>query len=351
MVIASWTDNEIEFQHIEMIDLASDEPRSLADDIRNIRTAALVSALGCCFCSAAAILSWMMYGRQKQGCYLVHAIVMLVCLLVIGMAVWWSLASVYRVRVGRLPNSRATLALFWLTVIGGGYCSVMCFGVYFTRRHHSDYLVGLSTKPELFSREFGEAREASDVWSTSWKVIAATSMLTVLSAGAFFFMSYVSFTLIVNKYRAIRYGLYLTLASVIVSSWQSIYWYEVARDYDVLVDSKDIIELAKVSLYIAAFAIVIACLTSAVNKLRAHTGYLLFGLLAVWLIVITAPVAALLWRHLRHLQQTERNDGARQTCLTTMHSIHEDDLKDFCSYGGKYLTGKQVCRKEFLVNR
>ena len=112
MVIASWTDKEIEFQHIEMIDLATDEPRSLADDIRNIRTAALVSTLACCFCLAAAILSWMMYGRQKQGCYLVHATVMLVCLLLIGMAVWWSLASVYRVRVGRLPNSRATLALF-----------------------------------------------------------------------------------------------------------------------------------------------------------------------------------------------------------------------------------------------
>jgi hypothetical protein len=351
MGLDSVSGRDLEYQELERHDLLTGEPRYVEDEIRNSNLSIAFGALAAVSTLVAMILGWVLYFRDRNYSFLWHPIWLIGAFLFSLACIAWAFGAGSAIKTGRQPNSLFTLIIFLGSLLLMGYMVVTALWYVFYRVIHYDFLVGLRTDINLWNHRMVSGSSFQDGWTGSRRLIWWTVFFTLLAGAAFAFLAYASRSIVWNRYQMTRFGLYWALAWIVLSSWLVLYWTRQANGYKDFFGSSTVDNVVLFLRILAIILLVYAFVNTVVNLLKMRLGYFLMGLLGIALLVLLTCASALVWREVRERQRTEQTNADMSNCATTLNSIHENDVSDWCPAGGKYLAAGQTCGKEFLVQR
>jgi hypothetical protein len=341
----------LEYQDLERHDLLTGEPRYIEDEVRNTTIAIVLGIAGLIFCIVASILAWILFYRDRNYSFLWHPIWLIVIILFTLAAIAWAFSARSAIKTGRQPNSLFTLIIFLLGLIATGYLMITALWYIFYRVIHYDYLVGIRTDINLWNHRMPSGSTFEEGWMNSKRMIWWTVFFTLAAATCYAFIAFAARSAVWNRYQLTRFGLYGSLAWIVLASWLVLYWGRYSSGYKTLMVNDDVDNQVTMIRILAIVALVFAMVNLVANIFKSRLGYFICGILMAVLFVLLICTNALLWREIRTQQQREQRLGSDSSCVLTMSSMHENDVKSYCPFGSKYLEQGQTCGKEFLVQR
>ena len=352
MGLESNLSRDVDFQELERQDLLTGEPRYTEDEVRNTTISTILAGLATLLMLIVFIMSYVLYARHRTGSLLAFAIITTILFLVAIICLVWSMGAGGAVKQGRQADSLFSLIVFILAITAMGYLLVMCMWLAFYLPVHHDYIVGVFATPGRSNERFRDSWDFETAWRVGRRMLYWIITLSLVAAFCFGIIAYTATSVVWNRYQMIRYALYYALAWMTLAAWLTIYWCQESFERQNFLDNAEADTAVKGLKILAIVALVIAFLNMIVNVIKSKLGYFVFGIICIGLLIILVCVDAPLWRHVRREQIQEVNNGADRSCTTTMYSIHENDLNDYCGFnGGKYLPAGQTCSKEFIVSR
>jgi len=350
MGLDSVSGRDVEFQDLERHDLLTGEPRYIEDEVRNTSFAKIFGILAFITLLVAMILTWILYFRDRNSTFLWHGIWLIGLMVFAIICIAWAFMATPAVRAGRQPMPILSTIVYLGSLLALGYLVVEALWLVFYKPLHYDYLVGLRTDTGIWNNRMVSGSSFEDGWVSSRRMIWWTIFMGLIAAICFAYLIYASRSVVWNRYQLTRWGLYWALAWIVLAAWLVLYWTRKTDGYRELLNSSAATNTMLILRAIAIIALVFAVINAIVNLLKIRIGYFIMGMVAAALILATAATTGLLWREIRNKQYSEQQIYGMSNCQSTLASIHENDLGDFCS-GGKYLAAGQTCGKAFLTTR
>jgi hypothetical protein len=349
MVLESVSGRNDEFNDLERHDLLTGEPRYVEDEIRNSHFAKIFGILGLIYAIIACVLTWVLYGRDRNRTFLWHGIWTVILIVLFILAIVWGFAAASAVKAGRQPSTIFAAIIFIGSLILISYLLVESVWLILYRKIHFDYLVGLSTDQQAWNSRMPDNKSFEDGWRQNRKMIWWTVLFNFASVVMLGFIAYAARSVTWNRYNLARATLYLALIMMALSGWLMIYWVEEAYEYRKPLPNYFLGNLLSTIKAWGIIALVLAFLNAVVNFFQHKISYFILALTEIALIIAMVLTVGVV---LRDVRQTAFSGLFPGGCTTTLYSIHEKELNDrWCSVGGKYLPADQVCRKVDLVVR
>lgn len=338
----------VDYEDLERHDLLSGEPRYVEDEIRNSTLGIAFGVLAFVFCVVAMILCWILYYRERTRTFLWHAIA-LIFLALFGLIIaGWGFMTGSALKTGKAPNAFLSGFVFICALMATIYLLVESIWFVLYRPVHFNYILGLSTDPNLWGQRMPNGYNFLDGWGTSRRIMWWTTFFTIAAALCFAFCAYAGRSVVWNKYQLTRLCLYIALLWAVISAWIVIYWVQEGYNYQAIAPnliSYNLLVLIKIC---AITALVLAFLNALINMIQSRIGYFLMAALEIILIVVLVCCVGSLLRTTGSQALTDIYDG---DCLTTMKTIHENNINSWCISGGKYASSGTVCTKSYMTPR
>lgn len=343
--------NELNLEYERLADLegqAAESRRALAEELVSIECAGTLALAGTVTSAIGTILALVLLINQPNFNYAMQAVWMIVSLLAMVYSIAWAKSVVKALRLSREPSSGQTTLIFLLSIFLALYHFVQMIWLMIYRETNYLYLLSFREDDAGWREKYGSATFES-VWNKDKAIITLLVIISPLLAFFFGYFAYAARSLHSQRYYLTRLALYSSLFGLSYCAWLIIYWAQLCFLYQEAMPGSNFGNHPTYLKYIAILIIFAAIGNAIANLMRKKMTYFTMGMITIALSLLIFGVSTSLAKYTR--SGATADVFSNTDCKTTMVSIHEKNLVNFCPVGAKYLPEGNGCNKKDLVQR
>ncbi len=331
-----------EISLLERHDLLTGEPRYIEDEIRNSKFAMIFGGLAGVACLIAAILSWILYHRDRRSITLWHAIMATVGCLIGFLVAGWGAGAGSNIAKGQPPSSGMTFLAFAGSLIFAVYMAGAALWLTLYKPTHLCRISSWTSSTDEWNRHMPDNWSLAKAWTRDRRLLNWIIALAAIAAFCFAFCAYATWTVAYNRFKFASYALYLSCLGLIIFGFLMVYWSEEALEWHKYGENARYNTFNTKFLKALGIAgIVIGALAIITRFIRNRTGFFVLGMLSLILFILTICCAGLL---LRNVWQHRTDGNPDATCQGNLAAIHQDEIAPrWCP--NKYLASGTTCTK------
>lgn len=332
--------------NIESQGLLGPETDYINEEPKTAQIGFIGGALAALLLLVLAVLSWILFHKNRGRVLLAHAIITTIALLIAALAAVWGLGAKSSLRTNRAPNPMMTVIVFAAGLILSAYYFLAALFLWVYRHFYRNYMYVARTNQKEWDKYFWNY-EFNRAKNEDWRILLTIVIFCLIIAIVFAVIFYAAYNFIKNKAQTSKITMFVGLVVTTIFAFLLIIW---AKDYQIhydLIKSYFIhvtINLYLWALVIGIIALSLAFLNAICNLLNIRPSYFIFGAFWITFAFLLIIIFGLLFRDIARFSKNKPVD-----CNDAADYVHENHYKKICS--SKYLDAGRTCRKEDLSIR
>ena len=347
--LSMFRDENLEYDRLADLEAEQNINRvSLDEELVNVECSSTFAIVGIVIGIGCTTIALIIMLHHKSSAMVLQFIAQIFTTLAFAYCLLWSRRAIYLLKLARQPVALQTTIAFQMSFFLALYHGLHMIWLIIYRPIHYYWLLSMRANQDTWRESFGNDT-FGDLWKKDKSILAVLVIASPVMSFSFGYICYSARSLHTQKYYLSRMVLYTSLVIVSIAAWMTIYWAQTVFIYQSIMPDDTIGNQTAVLKFIAIVTLFLAIANVFANLNRRKSFYMILTLVSLVAAMAAFASTGIILRESRI--STFRETFSNSDCRTTMVSIHENNLENFCPVGGKYLNADQTCKKADLVYR